>query len=232
MAWRPHDNLVEGELDNTVPGKVTGWLKFVGMKKPVKLNLAGDFHRDIRGAKIRLCNPNPTQDGDRAKYLEGFSLTQTGEVGDMTAGLPPQDYVNYPYFEWYSEANGRVVLELEPEQVEVVGTPIPAVESDPISRAEQEGKMANFLAGMGRELQVPVVLVKPHVAILSDPEFTHWVVEGGTIVGEARDVEPDASGVSMAFVRLFNMPEMAEYGSIESSKLSPKSAPDGKEPLP
>ncbi|HUT56332.1 MAG TPA: hypothetical protein VNA25_00495, partial [Phycisphaerae bacterium] len=170
--------------------------------------------------------------GDRAKYLEGFSLTQTGEVGDMTAGLPPQDYVNYPYFEWYSEANGRVVLELEPEQVEVVGTPIPAVESDPISRAEQEGKMANFLAGMGRELQVPVVLVKPHVAILSDPEFTHWVVEGGTIVGEARDVEPDASGVSMAFVRLFNMPEMAEYGSIESSKLSPKSAPDGKEPLP
>jgi len=95
-----------------------------------------------------------------------------------------------PYLEYYSEQNGRVVLELEPEQVEVIGTPIPAVESDPISRAEQEGKMANFLAGMSRELQVPVVLAKPHVAVVSDPEFTHWVVGEGTIVGEARVTPP------------------------------------------
>ena len=155
MAWRPHENLVEGELDNTVPGKVRGWLRFVGMKKTVKLNLAGDFHRDIRGTKVRLHSPNPTQDGDRAKYLEGFSLTQTGEVGDMTAGLPPQDYVAYPYFEWYSEANGRVVLELDPEQVEVIGTPIPVCESDPVSREKQQQNMAAFLGGMAQELGLP-----------------------------------------------------------------------------
>ncbi|HUU82140.1 MAG TPA: DUF2958 domain-containing protein, partial [Phycisphaerae bacterium] len=93
--------------------------------------------------------------GDRAKYLEGFSLTQTGEVGDMTAGLPPQDYVNYPYFEWYSEANGRVVLELEPDQVEVIGKPIPACESDPVSRKKQQQNMAEFLGGMARELELP-----------------------------------------------------------------------------
>jgi hypothetical protein len=143
--------------------------------------------------------------------------------------LPPADYIcGYAYLEWYSEQNGRVVLELDQDQIEVIGTPIPAVESDPISRAEQEGKMAKFLAGMGRELQVPVVLVKPHVAAVSDPEFTHWVVEGGTIVGEARDVEPDAGGISMAFVRLFNMPEMAEFGSIESSTLRAKSASPAK----
>ena len=223
MAWRPHENLVEGELDNTVPGKVTGWIRFVGMNEVVKLDLIGDFHRDIRGAKIHLSGC-ARDDEETRQCLEGFSPVQTGEVGDMTAGLPPQDYVAYPYFEWYSEANGRVVLELDPEQVEIIGRPIPAVESDPISRAEQEGKMANFLAGMSRELQVPVVLAKPHVAIVSDPEFTHWVVEGGTIVGEARNVEPDADGISMAFVRLFNVPEMAEYGSIESSKLRAKSA--------
>ena len=93
MAWRPHENLIGGELNNTVPGKVTGWLVFVGMDKPVKLDLVGDFHRDIRGTKVRIRNPNPTQDSDRAKYLEGFSPIQTGEVGDMTAGLPPADYV-------------------------------------------------------------------------------------------------------------------------------------------
>jgi hypothetical protein len=155
MAWRPHENLVEGELDNTVPGKVTGWLRFVGLKEVVKLDLAGDFHRDIRGTKLRLRNPNPTQDGDRAKYLEGFSPIQTGDVGDMTAGLPPADYVTYPYLEWYGQENGRVVLELEPEQVEVIGTPIPACESDPVSREKQQQNMAAFLGGMAQDLGLP-----------------------------------------------------------------------------
>ena len=59
MAWRPYQNLIEGELDNTVPGKVTGWIHFLGMDEPVKLELEGDFHRDIRGAKIRFHNSNP-----------------------------------------------------------------------------------------------------------------------------------------------------------------------------
>jgi hypothetical protein len=46
------------KLDNSVLGKVTGWLRFVGMKEVLKLDLAGDFHRDIRGTKVRLHNPN------------------------------------------------------------------------------------------------------------------------------------------------------------------------------
>ena len=155
MAWRPHEQLIGGELDNSVPGKVTGWLVFVGMDKPVKLDLVGDFHRDIRGTKVRLRNPNPAERDGSEKYLEGFSAVQTGEVGDMTAGLPPQDYVNYPYFEIYSEQNGRIVLELDPEQVEVIGTPIPACESDPVSREKQQQNMAAFLGGMAQELGLP-----------------------------------------------------------------------------
>ena len=155
MAWRPHEQLIGGELNNTVPGRVTGWLVFVGMDKPVKLDLVGDFHRDIRGTKVRIRNPNPTRDSDKVKYLEGFSPIQTGEVGDMTAGLPPQDYVGYPYFEIYSEQNGRIVLELDPEQVEVIGTPIPACESDPVSREKQEQNMAAFLGGLAQDLGLP-----------------------------------------------------------------------------
>ena len=54
MAWRPTDNLIEGELDNRNHGKVTGWMKFAGMKENVTFNLEGNFHRDIRGAKVRL----------------------------------------------------------------------------------------------------------------------------------------------------------------------------------
>src|SRR5665647_2139588 len=49
MAWRPHEHLIDGYLDNTEPGKVTGHLRFVGMPEMVRLNLEGDFHREYRG---------------------------------------------------------------------------------------------------------------------------------------------------------------------------------------
>ncbi len=45
----------------------------------------------------------------------------------MTAGNWPRDYGNWPYLEWYSEANGRVVLEPGRDCVRVIGTPLPGV---------------------------------------------------------------------------------------------------------
>ena len=84
--------------------------------------------------------------------MSGFSAVQTGKAGDITAGLPPQDYVSYPYVEWFSEENGRVVLELSPNQIEVVGQPIPWQETEPVSRKEQSQNMARFLAGLCRDL--------------------------------------------------------------------------------
>lgn len=86
MAWRPYENLIEGELDNTILGKVTGWIRFVGMEETVGLDLKGDFHRDIRGAKIRLRNPNAAdshQSGSpgevqKGSYMDGFSPIRTG----------------------------------------------------------------------------------------------------------------------------------------------------------
>jgi hypothetical protein len=147
--------LIEGELDNSVLGKVTGWIRFVGMDEAVKLDLVGDFHRDIRGTKVRLHNPNPAERGGSEKYLEGFSTLQNGDVGDMTAGLPPHDYGTAPYFEWYSDENGRVVLELDPDQVEILGKPIPACESDSVSREKQQQNMAAFLGGLAQDLGLP-----------------------------------------------------------------------------
>ena len=222
MAWRPHEKLVEGELDNTVPDKVTGWIRFVGMKEVVKCDLTGNFHRDIRGAKIRLSGV-ARDDEKAARNMEGFSPIQTGEAGDITAGLPPRDYADYPYIEWYSEENGRVVLELEPEQVKVIGRPIPAIESDPISRQKQQQNMARFLAGLSQSAQVPAVELGEQ-PVISDPKFTHWVIEGEVIIGEAHSVESGHNGIAFAYVRLFAMPEMAEYGSIESEKLRSKTS--------
>jgi len=175
MAWRPYANLIDGELSNSTPGKVTGWMRFFrrGMTPlRVTFDLVGDFREDIRGRRIRLTNPQPSDENialDRqGTYMEKFSPVQSGVAGDITAGLPlgtwseelaqtlmAQNevvwneiglptakreerrkmwaeryrghiaagdqyfaYVEYPYIEWYAE-NGRVVLELDPLQVEV-----------------------------------------------------------------------------------------------------------------
>ena len=157
MAWRPTSCLQEGELDNTCPNKVTGWMKFAGLKEKVTFELEGNFHRDIRGAKIHFTGDAYEGDisEDAEKYMEGFALTQSGKAGDITAGLPPQDYGSAPYLEWYGHQNGRVVIELEPVQLEVIGRPIPAIESDPIDRKQQAENMAGFLCGLASELGVP-----------------------------------------------------------------------------
>ena len=157
MAWRPTEYLIEGELDNTYPGKVTGWMRFAGIKEKVTFDLEGNFHRDIRGAKIHFTGDayEDQIEIDSEKYFEGFARHQTGKVGDITAGREPVEYVNYGYIEWYGHENGRVVIELQPVQIEVIGTPIPAIESDPISREEQNRNMAEFLGGLAQELNIP-----------------------------------------------------------------------------
>jgi len=92
MAWRPYENLIDGELDNRTPGKVTGWIRFVRNEQPplrVTFDLEGDFHEDIRGTVIRLSNPYPSDRYlDGGTYMEGFTPVQTGTAGDITAGLP------------------------------------------------------------------------------------------------------------------------------------------------
>ena len=156
MAWRPNEQFMEGVLDNTIPGRVTGWMRFAGVKDKVVFDLEGDFHRDIRGARVRLHGEGEAADVNEAeKYMEGFSLNQKGKVGDMTAGREPVDYVNYGYFEWYSQDNGRVVIELDRDQVELLTSPIPACESDPISRQAQTANMVSFLDDLTRELNIP-----------------------------------------------------------------------------
>ena len=158
MAWRPTEYLIEGELDNRNPDKVTGWMKFAGLKEKVTFDLEGNFHRDIRGANIRFTGDayEDQKSVDGEKYMEGFSLHQTGSVGDITAGLPPYDYTkDEAYFEWYGAENGRVVIELEQHQVELLSMPIPVCESDPIDRKKQAENMAGFLCGVAEACNIP-----------------------------------------------------------------------------
>ena len=57
-----------------------------------------------------------------------------------------------------------------------------------------------------------------------DPIYTHYVIESGYLVGEAKDVNPCDCGCGnyFAFVRLFGMEQFAEYGTIEKRNLIDK----------
>jgi hypothetical protein len=150
MAWRPSEYLIEGMLDNTTPGKVIGWMRFLGRRNRIRFDLHGDFHRDIRGAVIKFHNEQ-YRDADpqeARKYCRAFVAVQTGVVGDITAGLPPHDYGQSPYIEFYGNENGRVVVELDPIQVEVIGKPIPYNTTKPVDRKVQGANMMTFIAGL------------------------------------------------------------------------------------
>jgi len=216
MAWRPTEYLIEGTLDNTCPNKVTGWMKFAGLKEKVTFDLEGNFHRDIRGAKIHFKGDayEDQADNDSEKYMESFALHQTGKVGDMTAGLPPADYVSgYCYLEWFGNENGRVVIELEPVQVEVIGRPVPAIESDPISRDEQNRNMAEFLGGLAQELNIPAeraICVGGETVVKADKRAANNKIRGMKLLTQEirRKLPPlyaqdGKGGKAIAYVKYF-----------------------------
>ena len=83
--------------------------------------------------------------------------------------------------------------------------------------------MAEFLGSLSAAMQVTAIAIGPK-PIVSDPQFSHWVVVDDKIAGEARAVTPAENGTNFAYVRLFNMPENAEYGYIETAYLRSKDA--------
>jgi hypothetical protein len=124
MAWRIADNVVRGELDNRTPGLVQGKVWLAGREAPLALRLSGNGHKDLAGCKLTFSNPAP-----KADPTISLNPEQTGVVGDMTAArkvrvIDNLDYetikgdepftehmANALYLEWFSEANGRVVIE-------------------------------------------------------------------------------------------------------------------------
>ena len=214
MAFRPTEYLICGELDNTVQGKVTGWMRFVGIKGKVTFDLEGNFHRDIRGAKIRLIGGATDNEPDAEGYMQGFAPHQTGKVGDITAGLPPADYISGSvYVEWYSQLNGRVVLELEQDQLQLLSRPIPACESDPISREEQNRNMTEFLGGLAQELNIPeenAICVGGKTVVKANKRAANNKIRGMKLLTEEirRKLPPlysqeDKGGKTIAWVKYF-----------------------------
>ena len=127
MAWRVDEYVARGELDNRTRGHVRGRIWFLGAAAPVEIDLVGNPWRDLAGHRIEFTNPAPKPGG-----IGGLNLRQCGSVGDMTASrkvkVPdcsseelrqhlsdqtpfPWHWENSLYLEWFSEKNGRVVIE-------------------------------------------------------------------------------------------------------------------------
>ncbi len=129
MAFRIHDNVIRGEIDNRVKGIVRGkiWLK--GRAEPILLELKGNAWPDLAGCLLTFTNP---QTSTPSASIESLAPLQRGSIGDLTASRkvrvfdvpleealemidrqekPPEHMANSLYLEWFSEANGRVVIE-------------------------------------------------------------------------------------------------------------------------
>ncbi len=128
MAWRIEDAVAHGEIDNTVEGHTTGRIWLAGRDEPLILSLDGDCWRDLAGTRLEFENPSPQSTPD----AEALDIDQAGIIGDMTASrrnkVPtvseeefhelyqnhqdiPHEWRNTLYLEWFSEINGRVVIE-------------------------------------------------------------------------------------------------------------------------
>ncbi len=142
MAWRIADSVVEGELDNTIKGRVTGWLRLVGRDELVRLELRGNCRPDLAGWRFRIVRLKPVPTWAKPVDLEGFASDQTGQAGDILADQvlrdfdcpveellariragepPPEELRQAVYLEWYSDRNGRVVIQDTRLGVERIG---------------------------------------------------------------------------------------------------------------
>jgi len=176
MAWRIDEAVTRGEIDNRTRGRVTGRIWFTGSTEPVELNLTGNCWRDLAGRRLEFTNPEP-RPGD----LGGFPLMQKGTAGDITASrkvkVPdiPMDQIgeyyaakkpfpwhwgNSLYLEWFSETNGRVVIESASYDLKVVGEP--AWEMTPEEEEEQRRANGEALTGFVEELDAAMARSAGH----------------------------------------------------------------------
>jgi len=136
MAWRVDEAVEHGLIDNTVEGITTGKIWLAGRDEPLILSLNGDCWRDLAGTVLEFENPNPRA----CPEADELDTEQTGIIGDITASrkarVPelseeemdecerrgqeiPFKWSNVLYIEWFSEINGRVLIEAADYQLKV-----------------------------------------------------------------------------------------------------------------
>jgi hypothetical protein len=182
MAFRIHDSVVRGEIDNRVKGFVRGRIWLEGRAEPVVLDLRGNARPDLAGCLLTFRNPQPRL---APPHLDSLHPVQRGSIGDLTASRkvrvfdvpleealamirrkakPPEHIANCLYLEWFSDANGRVVIESADYELTLSA---PEWRLTPAEEAERAKQAA---AGMDGFMNKLTAAIEDHQRGLKDPE--------------------------------------------------------------
>ena len=182
MAFRIHDSVVRGEIDNRVKGIVRGKIWIEGRAEPVVLELEGNAWPDLAGCVLTFTNP---QKRVAHPHLDSIHPIQRGSIGDLTASRkvrvfdlpleeamamikrkekPPEHMANCLYLEWFSEANGRVVVESADYDLTISTPEWRMTPEEDVQRASQAA------AGMEGFMKQLTEAVEEHQRGQKDPE--------------------------------------------------------------
>ena len=168
MSWRITDCVIRGEMDFRVKGVVTGKIWLRGHGEPLRLNLAGNPLGDLAGCLLTFANPRPQP--SRHANLANLVSEQNGVVGDMTASFRIQIFdvpfekiielgraekeipvrqANAMHLEWFSDRNGRIVIETPEFQIGLSAPPLWRLSGDEDDAQYEANAEAfrNFLEG-------------------------------------------------------------------------------------
>jgi len=172
MAFRIHDSVVRGEIDNRVKGIVRGRVWVEGRAEPVTLELKGNAWPDLAGCLLAFSNP---QTRIPHQHLDSLNPIQRGSIGDLTASRkvrvfdvplekalemirrkekPPEHMANSLYLEWFSEANGRVVIESADYELTISAPEWRMTPEEDAERAKQAAAgMGDFMQKLGEAIE-------------------------------------------------------------------------------
>lgn len=182
MAFRIHDSVVRGEIDNRVKGIVRGKIWVEGRTEPIVLDLMGNAWPDLAGCRLTFTNP---QERIPHHHLDSLHAVQRGTIGDLTASrkvrvpdVPIEEFIalrkakkpapehmaNCLYLEWFSEANGRVVIESTDYELNISAPEWRMTPEEDAERAKQAA------AGMDDFMQKLTEAIEQHQRGQKDPE--------------------------------------------------------------
>ena len=172
MAFRIHDSVVRGEIDNRVKGIVRGRIWIEGRAEPVVLELKGNAWPDLAGCRLTFTNP---QQRVPHAHLDSLHPLQHGSIGDLTASRkvrvfdvplpdaldmihrkekPSEHMANCLYLEWFSEANGRVVIESADYELTISAPEWRLTPEEDAERAKQaDTGMADFMGKLSEAIE-------------------------------------------------------------------------------
>ena len=170
MAWRIDEWVVRGEIDNRSKGQVCGRIWLCETPEPIRLELLGNACSDLAGCLLTFTRKT----GHALARPDGrLAPVQKGYAGDITAsrkvrvldipleealsrggGRHPSHWANAIYLEWFSEANGRVLVESVDFDLAVSAPSWKATPADEQARrSASEAGFRAFMAQLDRSLE-------------------------------------------------------------------------------